>query len=64
MSELTAVCPDCGRSKSIDRSDDDPPGAIKMVLQCDRCDDGDRHAPEFYDTAGTWLNPAPERKGS
>ena len=54
---IALVCPDCARAMPVVRDDSDPPTAVKAVLQCDRCDDGDRHSPEFYDAAGAWVHP-------
>ena len=54
---IVLECPDCGRATPVDRDNTDPPTAVKAVLQCDRCDDGDRHSPEYFDAAGKWVNP-------
>lgn len=54
---ITFECPDCKRRLLVDRDETDPPNAVRAVLQCDRCDDGDRHSPEFFDANGVWVNP-------
>jgi hypothetical protein len=54
---IVLECPDCGREAVIDREPSDPEAAVRCVLQCDRCDDGDRHSPEFFDGAGKWVHP-------
>ena len=54
---IVLECPNCGRAMLIASDDTDPPEAVRAVLQCDRCDDGDRHSPEFFDAAGQWINP-------
>jgi hypothetical protein len=41
----------------VHREDTDPPTAVRATLQCDRCDDGDFHSPEFFDGDGKWVNP-------
>lgn len=55
--QITFECPDCGRTLLVDREFNDPPGAAKARLQCDRCDDNDRHSPEYYDADGKWIDP-------
>lgn len=49
-------CPDCGRTMEADRNDD-PPTAVKGMLQCDRCSDGDFHSIEYLDADGKWVDP-------
>lgn len=45
---VTFECPDCGRKKTVERCDGDHPTARICVLQCNRCDDGDFHEPEWF----------------
>jgi hypothetical protein len=54
---MTLECPDCGRAICVARDDTDPPSAVRAVLQCNLCDDGDRHSPEFFDGEGSWVHP-------
>lgn len=54
---FTLICPDCGRQQCVERDETDPPTAVGARLQCDRCDDGDRHAPEYFDAAMKWVHP-------
>jgi hypothetical protein len=54
---ITLECPNCGRKLAVDRDPTDPPTAVRAELQCDRCDDGDRHSPEFFDADGKSLHP-------
>ena len=54
---MVLACPDCGREVVVEREETDPPPAVRAVLQCDLCDDGDRHSPEFFDGTGAWVNP-------
>lgn len=54
---MVLECPDCGREAAVVRDDTDPPAAVRAKLQCDRCDDGDRHSPEYYDGEGRWVHP-------
>lgn len=48
-------CPDCNRMLEVDREPEDPAQAVEIVLQCDRCDDGDFHSPVYYDKDGKEL---------
>ncbi len=60
LAALTPImlhCPDCDREMMAQRADTDPPTAAVARIQCDRCDDGDTHSPEFYDVAGSWVDP-------
>lgn len=50
-------CPNCDREMMVARVDTDPPDAVVARIQCDRCDDGGTHSPEFYDAAGSWVDP-------
>lgn len=50
-------CPGCDRELVAQRADTDPPTASVALIQCDRCDDRDTHSPEFYDAAGSWVDP-------
>jgi hypothetical protein len=54
---MVLSCPDCGREAVVERDDTDPPDAVRASLQCNRCDDGDRHSPEFFDGEGKWVDP-------
>lgn len=55
---ITFACPDCKRENpEVARIDTDPPNAVRVVLQCNYCDDGDRHSPEFFDSDGKWVHP-------
>lgn len=40
------VMPDCTRE------DTDPPSAVRVVIICNLCDDGDFHEPRFFDAEG------------
>ena len=54
---MVLACPDCGREIVVERDETDPPAAVRAVLQCNLCDDGDRHEPQFFDGAGAWVHP-------
>jgi hypothetical protein len=54
---ITLECPNCSRKLGVAREATDPPGAVRAVLQCDLCDDGDRHSPEFFGADGKWIHP-------
>jgi hypothetical protein len=62
MSTITLKCPDCGRVLTVPRLQGDPPLATMAVLQCISCDDGDRHAPEYFNASGGWVNPVEHLK--
>lgn len=34
-------CPECGRTKLVPRTPCDPPEAVRVVVICPNCDDGD-----------------------
>lgn len=57
MGEIVLWCPDCGREVSVSRVEMDPPSAVRARLQCDRCDDGDFHSPDYTDADGRWVDP-------
>lgn len=59
MRSITIECPDCSRTMLIDRDRTDPSMAVRLRLQCDQCDDGDFHSPEYVDADG-WPVPAVE----
>lgn len=54
---IVLKCPDCEREIAVSRDDTDPPTATRAELQCNLCDDGDRHSPEYFDAAGKWVDP-------
>lgn len=64
---LTMECPRCKRLMAdVAREPTDPSRAVRVVLICPDCDDGDRHTPTFFDAEGRevlWfegLEPAPD----
>jgi hypothetical protein len=46
----------------VARLKEDPPNAVRADLQCNRCDDGDRHAPEYFDANDRWINPVEQAR--
>lgn len=53
MSGLTMECPTCKRVMTdVTREATDPPSAVRVVLICPNCDDGDRHSPTYFDATG------------
>jgi hypothetical protein len=55
---MKLACPECGKTKIVEPDSLDPPNAYRMVIICPDCDDGDRHAPEYFDAKGNWIDPS------
>lgn len=50
---ITLECPKCRRlMPDSAREATDPPSAVRVVIICNRCDDGDFHEPTFFDPSG------------
>ena len=55
---ITLVCPNCGKTEQSNRVRLlDPPEAAKLAIICYDCDDGDFHAPTYFDANGKELLP-------
>ena len=47
-SRITLKCTKCKRKISAERDDTDPPNAVRMETECDRCDRGGGWPETFY----------------
>lgn len=54
---IRLVCPKCGKGKTVDRDEFDPPAAVRVEIQCGECNPGDFDAPHFFDAAGREVEP-------
>jgi hypothetical protein len=54
---VTLRCPRCKAEKQSPCDDFDPYGTAVVQIICPDCDDGDFHAPEFFDESGNWIDP-------
>jgi hypothetical protein len=57
VEQIELECPKCLKRQSVERTSDDPSAATVCRIICLDCDDGDRHAPEYFDGAGAWVHP-------
>lgn len=55
LSRITLRCPKCGNQKLVPRDKTDPPETALVVLQCDRCNEGDFDSPLYYAADGRQL---------
>ena len=48
-------CPCCGKTKSAERDNTDPPGTAVVETTCDECDNGDFAEVVYYEAHGAQL---------
>jgi hypothetical protein len=53
--KVTLECPQCRRTKVVDRDPSDHPLATRVVAHCNTCPGEDREQVEYYDADGEEL---------
>lgn len=52
---ITLVCPRCPATLTVERMEIDPPDAVKIEVQCPKCDQGDFGESHYFDFAGRLI---------
>lgn len=52
---VTLRCPECKNQKLVPRDKTDPPETALVILQCDRCNEGDFDSPMYFAADGRQL---------
>lgn len=57
---ITLECGKCCQKVSVCRTEDDPPHAVRVEIQCAECNGGDFDEPKYFDEANRHIVEPPE----